>query len=194
MKSEPILILTSQNKSRCISNVCISKSDLQPVVVGNGDVLSPLVSDENRERNHSNPRRRAFKLTGLERDASGSVPFLCLFPSSIVHISRLDTSRPLPCESKTRALHIHYGSLSTNIMHHRRWLLCGLSLEFYIWPSKPLLAGWVMTVTSLFPCLCCSLCPSFCLSFCLCSQGFLLVGLRIRFLTTTSLEDTATLV
>lgn len=103
-----------------------------------------------------------------------------------------------PChESKTRALPSHYGSLSTNIMHHRRWFLCGLSLEFHIWPSNPLLAGWVMTVTSLFFCLCCSLrlsvSPSLLLSSL--SQGFLLVGLWIRgFLMTTSQEDTTLLV
>lgn len=105
-----------------------------------------------------------------------------------------------PChESKTRALHSHYGSLSTNIMHHRRWFLCGLSLEFHIWPSNSLLAGWVMTVTSLFLCLCCSLCLSvsispsvFSLSL---SQGFLLIGLWIwGSLMTTSLGDTTLLV
>lgn len=102
-----------------------------------------------------------------------------------------------PChESKTRALHSHYGSLSTNIMHHRRWFLCGLSLEFHIWPSKPLLAGWVMTVTSLFLCLCCSVR----LSVFLCLSLSSLSGFSARrsmnrgFLTTTSLEDTATLV
>lgn len=143
-----------------------STSDLQPEVVGDADVLSPLVSDENTVGNHRNPWRRAFKLTGLEWRRVALLHFcfcfcryLCIF--KIRHFI-------YPChESKTRALHSHYGSLSTNIMHHRRWFLCGLSLEFHIWPSKPLLAGWVMTVTSLFLCLCCSLYLSVCLSRCL---------------------------
>lgn len=159
-------------------------------------MLSPLISDENRVGNHRNPRRRAFKLTGLEWKRVALFHFcfcfrcyLCIF--KIRHFI-------YPChESKTRALHSHYGSLSTNIMHHRRWFLCGLSLEFHIWPSKPLLTGWVMTVTFLFLCLCCSLCLSFCLSSLSLShsQGFLLVGRWIwGFLTTTSLENMATLV
>lgn len=175
---------------------CTCNAKLQPVVVGDADVISPLVLDENRVGNHRNPQRRAFKLTGLEWKRVALFHFcfcfrcyLCIF--KIRHFI-------YPChESKTRALHSHYGSLSTNIMHHRWLFLCGLSLEFHIWPSKPLLAGWVITLTSLFLSLCCflSLTVFLFLPLSFLSQGFLLIGLQIGgFLTTTSLEATATLV
>lgn len=164
-----IEIYVSQSLGSSISErpLCKSKAKLQPVVVGDADVMSPLVSDENRVGNHRNPRRRAFKLTGLEWKRVALFHFcfcfrcyLCIF--KIRHFI-------YPChERETRALHSHYGSLSTNIMHHRRLFLCGLSLEFHIWPSKLLLAGWVITVTCLFLSLCCSLFLSVCLSFSFC--------------------------
>lgn len=121
-------------------------------------------------------------------ESSGSALFL--FSSLPLHIFKI-RHFICPClESKRRALHSHYGSLSTNIMHHRRWFLCGLSLEFHIWPSNLLLPGWVTTVTALFSFFFVSIFPLSSPS-----QGFLHVGLWIQgFLVTTILEDTVLLV